>query len=41
MQAAKMGRDRSRPLREDWELVKDNIMFTAVLNKFISNDEIK
>ena len=33
-QAAKMGRQRSRPLRKDWEQVKDDIMRQAVLAKF-------
>ena len=30
----KMGRERTRPLRPDWEQVKDNIMRKAVLRKF-------
>lgn len=34
MDAATMGRDRKRPLREDWESVKDDIMHKAVLAKF-------
>lgn len=34
MVAARMGRDRSRPLRPDWEAVKDDIMREAVLAKF-------
>ncbi len=29
-----MGRERSRPLRPDWEEVKDGIMRQAVLRKF-------
>ena len=33
MDAAKEGRDRSNPLRSDWELVKDSIMRNAVLEK--------
>jgi N-glycosidase YbiA len=32
--AAKLGRDRSLPLREDWESVKDDVMREAVLAKF-------
>ena len=32
--AARMGRDRSRPLRTDWEAVKDEVMRKAVLRKF-------
>jgi ribA/ribD-fused uncharacterized protein len=34
MTAVKMGRERSRPLRADWESVKDDIMREAVLAKF-------
>jgi N-glycosidase YbiA len=34
MTAAKMGRERSRPLRPDWEAVKDEVMREAVLAKF-------
>jgi ribA/ribD-fused uncharacterized protein len=34
MQAARMGRDRARPLRKDWERVKDDVMFDAVVAKF-------
>ena len=32
--AARMGRDRSRPPRADWEQVKDDVMRRAVLRKF-------
>jgi ribA/ribD-fused uncharacterized protein len=32
--AAKMGRDRKRPLRPDWNEVKDDIMRKGVLRKF-------
>jgi N-glycosidase YbiA len=32
--AANIGRNRSLPLRQDWEQVKDEIMFRAVLCKF-------
>jgi N-glycosidase YbiA len=34
MMAAKMGRDRMRPLRADWEQVKNQIMLAAVRAKF-------
>ena len=34
MAAAKMGRELSRPLRTDWETVKDDIMLEALLAKF-------
>jgi N-glycosidase YbiA len=39
--AAKMGRDRSLPLRPDWEQVKDEIMKKAVLRKFETHGEIR
>src|SRR5688572_13296441 len=32
--AARIGRDRSRPLRPDWEAVKDDVMREAVRAKF-------
>ena len=32
--AANLGRDRSLPLRPDWEEVKDDVMRRAVLKKF-------
>lgn len=35
-----MGRDRERPIRRDWEEVKDDIMRAAVLQKFKSNVDI-
>ena len=41
MEAAKMGRDRSLPLRDDWEHVKDDIMRNAVYAKFSQNSELK
>lgn len=34
MLAARMGRDRKRPLREDWESVKEDVMLRAVRAKF-------
>lgn len=39
--AAKMGRDRQRPLRQDWEKIKDDIMRKAVLKKFETHPEIQ
>ena len=33
-EAARMGRDRSYPIRPDWENVKDKIMFKALAAKF-------
>lgn len=39
--AAKMGRERSRPLRQDWEQVKDDIMRKCVLRKFETHADIR
>jgi ribA/ribD-fused uncharacterized protein len=39
--AATMGRDRSRPLREDWEEVKDDIMRIALHAKFTQHEDLK
>lgn len=39
--AAKMGRERKRPLRQDWEEVKDDIMRKAVLCKFETHANIR
>ncbi len=39
--AAEMGRQRSRPLRPDWEEVKDDVMRRAVLRKFESHANIR
>ena len=39
--AANMGRSRSRPLRQDWEQVKDDIMRNAVLRKFETHADIR
>lgn len=41
MEAANMGRDRNKPLRNDWEEVKDDIMRKAVLEKFKTNKDAK
>lgn len=40
-EAAKMGRERTRPLRPDWEQVKDDIMRQAVLRKFETHADIR
>jgi ribA/ribD-fused uncharacterized protein len=40
-EAAKMGRERKRPLRADWENVKDDIMRKAVLRKFETHADIR
>ncbi|MBC8171858.1 MAG: NADAR family protein, partial [Anaerolineae bacterium] len=39
--AANIGRDRKRPLRQDWESVKDSIMRRGVLLKFRANADIR
>ena len=41
MIAARMGRSRSRPLRKDWESVKDQIMLEALRAKFAQHDNLK
>ncbi|MEM9947496.1 MAG: NADAR family protein [Cyanobacteria bacterium P01_D01_bin.36] len=41
MTAAKMGRDRTKPLRADWETVKDNIMTEALKAKFTQHPTLK
>ncbi len=41
MVAARMGRSRKRPLRPDWEVVKDSIMHEAVLAKFTQHAELR
>lgn len=40
-EAANMGRDKNRPLREDWEQVKDDIMRQIVRAKFTQNKHLK
>jgi ribA/ribD-fused uncharacterized protein len=41
MIAARMGRDRKKPLRADWEAVKDDIMREAVRAKFRQHPELR
>lgn len=36
-----MGRDRARPLRPDWEQVKDDVMRRAVRRKFEAHPELR
>ena len=40
-QAAALGRDRTRPLRADWEQVKDDVMRRAVRAKFTAHADIR
>lgn len=39
--AAEMGRDRKRPLRPDWETVKDDVMRVAVRAKFTQHEALR
>lgn len=41
MEAATLGRDRTRHIRQDWEQVKTQIMRQAVLTKFLTHLEIQ
>ena len=41
MTAAHAGRDRRKPLRHDWERVKDEIMLEAVRAKFTQHPELR
>jgi len=41
MDAARAGRDRNRPLRKDWESVKDAVMEEAVRAKFTQHPELE
>ena len=38
--AARMGRDRSLPLRSDWEDIKDEVMFKALAAKFTQHKDL-
>jgi ribA/ribD-fused uncharacterized protein len=40
-EAAKIGRDRTNPLRENWEDIKYKIMMTAVYTKFQQHPKLK
>lgn len=40
-EAADMGRNRSRPLRPDWEVVKDDVMREALYAKFTQHPDLK
>lgn len=41
MVAARMGRDRKRPLRRDWESVKDQVMMKALRAKFEQHADLR
>lgn len=40
-EAADLGRQRSLPMRADWEKVKDEIMYKAVMSKFKTHTDIR
>ncbi len=40
MIAARLGRDRKKKLRRDWESIKDNVMRDAVMAKFTQHDDL-
>ena len=39
--AAKIGRDKKRPLREDWEEVKDDVMYRALKAKYTQHPKLR
>ena len=41
MKAARMGRDRNRPLRPDWEKIKEDVMLRALRSKFTQHAALK
>jgi ribA/ribD-fused uncharacterized protein len=41
MVAARMGRSRQRPLRTDWEAVKDDVMRAALRSKFTQHPALR
>lgn len=40
-EAARIGRDKSLPLRKDWESVKDNVMRDVVYAKFTQDEHLR
>ena len=40
-EAEALGRDRKRPLRRDWESVKEQVMLDALRAKFTQHEELK
>lgn len=40
-EAARLGRERTRPLRKDWEQVKDDVMRRALLAKFTQHADLR
>lgn len=40
-ESARRGRDRSLPLRSNWEMVKDEVMYRALEAKFTQHEDLK
>jgi hypothetical protein len=40
MEAANIGRDRSLPLRPDWDQIKNKVMYRAVMAKFTQHSDL-
>lgn len=40
-EASNIGRDRNNKLRENWKLIKNDIMYEAVLYKFLAHPDLK
>lgn len=40
-EAAKLGRNRYRPMRADWEKIKDDVMMVALRAKFTQHPDLK
>ncbi|CAG8667502.1 649_t:CDS:2, partial [Paraglomus brasilianum] len=40
-EAAKAGRRRDYPLREDWESVKEDVMMRALISKFTQHEDLR
>lgn len=41
MRAAKIGRDRSRPIQSEWDAVKDEVMLKALRAKFTQHESLR
>ena len=41
MEAANVGRDRKRPMRKDWDSVKDGVMYKVVYAKFTQHESLQ
>ena len=41
MVAARAGRSRQKPLREDWEVVRDDVMREAIRAKFTQHEDLR